>query len=91
MLNVGQIPQAALENNRIYARRKFLDQAIHLCERIWEAVQGALCADSPEGHSMNTSADDEVQMNDKDAMSFSWRSLKESRHGTVSRQQRIEG
>ena len=63
--------------------RKYVEKAIDFCEKAWEAVRGILCVDSPEGNEIGTSVDDNVTLNDKDALSFSWRTLKESRYAKM--------
>ena len=70
----GEALQAGLASSTDIWRR-FTGNAIDLCEESWEAVRKILCVDSPEGATI----DEDAQINDKDALSFSWRALKESR------------
>ena len=67
------------QSNSLDIWRQFTDDAIDLCVRSWEAVRNILCVDSPEGHEIDTAMDVGVQINEKDALSFSWRTLKETR------------
>lgn len=58
-------------------------QALHVrtvqCIRdVWIVVHDVLCNDAPEGHMPDDMAD-ESEVSTKDALSYSWRALKESR------------
>lgn len=46
---------------------------------VWEAVQDVLCFDAPEGHEIAEDDLNEQDIGTKDALSFCWRALKESR------------
>ena len=46
---------------------------------VWEAVQDVLCFDAPEGHEIAEDELNEQDIGTKDALSFCWRALKESR------------
>ena len=46
---------------------------------IWIAVKDVVCYDSPEGHIVTEAEEDEADVNVKDALSYSWRALKEAR------------
>lgn len=48
-----------------------------ICDKIWQEAKSLLCIDSPEGHSDEPV--EELDMGPKDALSYSWRSLRESR------------
>lgn len=60
------------------AWRQFHDRLVDCCSKVWEAVKGVLCIDSPEGQEEGQE-DDELDIGIKDTLSFSWRSLKEAR------------
>ncbi|CAG8398747.1 unnamed protein product [Penicillium salamii] len=47
-----------------------------ICDRIWQEAKPLLCIDSPEGHSDEPLED--LDVGPKDALSYSWRSLRES-------------
>ncbi|CAG7982284.1 unnamed protein product [Penicillium olsonii] len=47
-----------------------------ICDRIWQEAKPLLCIDSPEGHSDEPLED--LNVGPKDALSYSWRSLRES-------------
>ncbi len=48
------------------------------CDDVWESVRDMLCFDSPEGHTAEDLEDD-LDIGEKDTLSFSWRALKEAR------------
>lgn len=48
-----------------------------ICDKIWQEAKPFLCVDSPEGHSDEPIGD--LDVGPKDALSYSWRSLRESR------------
>lgn len=50
-----------------------------LCESIWDLVRALLCADAPEGSSLADKTDLDFDQ-DKEALSFCWRALQESRY-----------
>lgn len=47
-------------------------------------MKDVLCYDSPEGHVIAETEDEETYENVKDTLSFCWRALKEARYGFVS-------
>ena len=53
------------------------------CIEVWKAVKDSLCLDSPEGHDFNDSGESEWTVGTKDALSFCWRALKESRYAVA--------
>ena len=55
------------------------DRILCCCMRIWEAVKGVLCFDSPEGYELEEDEIDQSGVGTKDTLSFCWRALKESR------------
>ena len=55
-------------------------RVISSCAGVWEAIKGTLCLDSPEGHQTNHKDEDGLNIGMKDALSFAWRALKESRY-----------
>lgn len=52
---------------------------ISCCERIWNAVKDILCNDSPEGH-LPSDIDEVDTIDTKDVLSYSFRSIHESRY-----------
>ena len=46
---------------------------------MWNVVKDVLCLDSPEGHVPTDTEEEEFDLGIKDALSFSWRALKEAR------------
>jgi hypothetical protein len=48
-----------------------------ICDKIWQQAKPVLCIDSPEGHSDEPV--EELNVGPKDVLSYSWRSLRESR------------
>ncbi|MCJ1400930.1 hypothetical protein MMC11_004141 [Xylographa trunciseda] len=58
--------------------RRMHNRLVHSCSRTWTAVKGILCYDSPEGHVIVESEEDESDIDVKDALSYSWRALKET-------------
>ena len=48
-----------------------------VCDKIWQEAKHLLCIDSPEGHSDEPVED--LNVGPKDVLSYSWRSLRESR------------
>lgn len=74
-------PQASLEteNEGNASCWKVLhDRILACCDVLWESVRDVLCMDSPEGHTVED-VEDDVDIGEKDTLSFSWRALKESR------------
>ena len=55
------------------------NRVVHCCAIIWTAVKNILCNDSPEGNVLIEVEEDESDIGVKDALSYSWRALKESR------------
>jgi len=51
---------------------------IGCCTRIWAAVKGVLCNDSPEGH-LPQDLDEVDALDTKDVLSYSFRAIHESR------------
>ncbi len=51
---------------------------VQSCQRIWQIVKHVLCDDSPEGH-MPEDMEDAVGLDSKDLLSYSFRSVNESR------------
>lgn len=47
-------------------------------ELLWSCVYHILCADAPEGH-VPDEIDEEVSLDTKEILSYSWRGLKEAR------------
>lgn len=45
---------------------------------VWHCVRGILCNDAPEGH-IPDELDEDVELDTKDVLSYSWRALKEAR------------
>ena len=71
-----------LQADKIQEKWQALNQRLmRCCQRVWEAVQGVLCIDSPEGQHDSLEVDDKepVDIGVKDILSYCWRSLKESR------------
>ena len=62
---------------------EFESSLIHNLERIWICVQSILCDDAPEGN-FPGDLDGAHQIDTKDALSYSWRALKESRYGRTA-------
>ena len=63
--------------------RSFHDRLAKCCFNVWKAVRPALCVDSPEGQGDTPDDDDEdLDIGIKDTLSYSWRTLKESRYVT---------
>ncbi|KAJ5773802.1 Armadillo-like helical [Penicillium paradoxum] len=58
------------------AWRSVHDRIVAICDRIWLEAKTLLCIDSPEGHSDEPTED--LNVGPKDALSYSWRSLRES-------------
>ncbi|MCJ1478167.1 hypothetical protein MMC13_006843 [Lambiella insularis] len=58
--------------------RRMHNRLVTCCSRIWIAVKGVLCYDSPEGHVIADSEDEEIDDCVKDTLSFCWRALKEA-------------
>ncbi|KAL6716949.1 hypothetical protein ACLMJK_004862 [Lecanora helva] len=54
------------------------DRVLNICMNIWEAVRPILCLDAPEGMSISDEEADDLDIGAKDALSYSWRALKES-------------
>jgi len=50
-----------------------------LCNNVWEAVRVILCFDAPEGSNDATEELDDLDIGEKDTLSYCWRALKESR------------
>lgn len=53
--------------------RRMLD----CCDNVWDSVRDVLCIDSPEGHTAEET--DDLDIGEKDTLSYSWRALKEAR------------
>lgn len=51
---------------------------MNICDKVWQAVKPVLCVDSPEGHTDEPA--DDLMVGPKDILSYSWRSLRESRY-----------
>ena len=62
-----------------FNRRIFL-----ISSGVWEAVRNVLCFDAPEGHDIGDDDPNEQDTGTKDALSFCWRALKESRFVEMS-------
>ncbi|MCJ1396622.1 hypothetical protein MMC18_009513 [Xylographa bjoerkii] len=58
--------------------RRMHIRLVHCCSMIWFAVKDVICYDSPEGHVIVEAEDDESDADVKDALSYSWRALKEA-------------
>jgi hypothetical protein len=58
---------------------KLQDRLVDFCERIWVAVRSILCDDSPEGH-LPQELEEVDGLNTKDVLSYSFRSVHESRY-----------
>lgn len=56
--------------------RTFNNRILSICDKVWQEVKPVLCIDSPEGHSDEPT--DELSVGPKDALSYSWRALRES-------------
>lgn len=63
--------------------REFTERIHLVCHGVWEAVRDTLCFDAPEGLELDEEADDN-DLGTKDALSFCWRALKESRFALLS-------
>lgn len=50
-----------------------------ICSGVWDVVKKILCSDAPEGYDINEDEFIEQEIGTKDALSFCWRALKESR------------
>ena len=61
------------------AWKKLTERLILTFDNVWVAVKQILCFDSPEGHVPEEAEEDDLDIGVKDALSFSWRALKESR------------
>ena len=59
------------------AWRSVHDRIVAICDKIWIEAKPLLCIDSPEGHSDEPIED--LNVGPKDALSYSWRSLREAR------------
>jgi hypothetical protein len=55
------------------------DDALEGIESLWVCVHHILCADAPEGH-IPEDMDEEVSLDTKEILSYSWRGLKEARY-----------
>ena len=66
-------------NTELPASFKSTTALAQLCESIWGLVRTLLCADAPEGSSLADKTDLDFDQ-DKEALSFCWRALQESRH-----------
>lgn len=64
--------------------QKLQVEIVSCCERAWGAVQDVLCDDSPEGH-LPPDLDDLEGLDTKNLLSFSFRSVHESRCVSFSR------
>jgi hypothetical protein len=53
-------------------------------ESLWICVHQILCADAPEGH-VPEEMDEEVSLDTKEILSYSWRGLKEARYVNIHR------
>ncbi|KAI3140371.1 hypothetical protein CBS147326_2072 [Penicillium roqueforti] len=58
------------------AWRSVHDRIVAICDKIWIEAKPLLCIDSPEGHSDEPTED--LNVGPKDALSYSWRSLREA-------------
>jgi len=56
-----------------------------ICDCVWEAVRDVLCFDAPEGTNLISEEAEDVDVGTKDALSYCWRALKESRSVAVFR------
>lgn len=57
---------------------KDIHRRIFVClESIWSCVREVLCSDAPEGH-VPEGLEDELEVDTKDILSYSWRALKEA-------------
>jgi hypothetical protein len=52
-------------------------------ESLWSCVYHVLCADAPEGH-VPDELEDEISLDTKEILSYSWRGLKEARYATLN-------
>jgi hypothetical protein len=74
-----------LEDAEQFARWKQIhDELLLSFEALWLCVQDALCADAPEGH-VPDDLEEEMSLDTKEILSYSWRGLKEARYGLVER------
>ncbi|KAJ5550352.1 Armadillo-like helical [Penicillium sp. DV-2018c] len=64
------------EGSEFAAWRSVHDRIVAICDKIWKEAKPLLCIDSPEGHSDEPTED--LNVGPKDALSYSWRSLRES-------------
>jgi hypothetical protein len=54
------------------------DENLAYIEDFWRCIEHILCADAPEGH-VPDEMDEEVSLDTKEVLSYSWRGLKEAR------------
>ena len=59
--------------------RQLHDRLIRCCVAIWNVVKDILCLGSPEGTVATDLDDDDLDIGEKDTLSFSWRAIKEAR------------
>ena len=64
--------------------RDFTERIHLVCHGVWEAVRDTLCFDAPEGLELDEEEADDNDLGTKDALSFCWRALKESRFALLS-------
>ncbi|MCJ1386583.1 hypothetical protein MMC17_009709 [Xylographa soralifera] len=58
--------------------RRMHNRLVRCCSMIWIVVKDVICYDSPEGHIVIEAEEDESDVHVKDALSYSWRALKET-------------
>lgn len=57
------------------------NEILYSFEELWLCVQESLCADAPEGH-VPDEIEEEMGIDTKEILSYSWRGLKEARYGS---------
>lgn len=78
------VSESKLGVEELESLQKIQDGIVECCERVWAAVRGVLCIDSPEGH-LPQEMEEMEGLTTRDVLSYSFRSTHESRYSIQQR------
>lgn len=76
--HLSECVRSSTAHDQLRSRLSY-QRVLGYCSQTWDAVKRVLCFDVPEGNTLEKEDTVELDAGSKEALSFCWRALKESR------------